>query len=158
MNNKKHDSLNATRLEWFGGNVDALNMYLMFIDLSHTWDDLVDKDQEATENSINNAFMIALVYLPSNPFYRSIQDQIMPMWLSVVSAYEVANKFEKDKDEHGIEIAHSLRYAAGHIIAYALHACVGPEKAKEALPLLWKDIFFERFEDYRKEHLDAKHI
>ena len=147
--------LNADRLEWFGGNVDALNMYRMFIDLSHTWDDIIDKD-EVTDDRINNAILIALVYLPMNPFYRSIQEQVLPMWLTVVSAYETANKFERDKDPHGIEIAHSLRYAAGHIIAYALNVCVGPQKAKEILPLLWKDIFFERFEDYRKEHLDAK--
>ena len=148
--------LNADRLEWFGGNVDALNMYRMFIDLSHTWDDIIDKDNELTDDSINNAFMIALVYLPMNPFYRSIQEQVLPMWLTVVSAYETANQFERDKDPHGLEIAHSLRYAAGHIIAYALNVCVGPQKAKEVLPLLWKDIFFERFDDYRKEHLDAK--
>ena len=147
--------LNADRLEWFGGNVDALNMYRMFIDLSHTWDDIIDKD-EVTDDRINNTFLIALVYLPMNPFYRSIQEQVLPMWLTVVSAYETANKFERDKDPHGIEIAHSLRYAAGHIIAYALNVCIGPQKAKEILPLLWKDIFFERFEDYRKEHLDAK--
>jgi len=148
--------LNADRLEWFGGNVDALNMYRMFIDLSHTWDDIIDKDNELTDDCINNAFLIALVYLPTNSFYRSIQEQVLPMWLTVVSAYETANKFERDKDPHGIEIAHSLRYAAGHIIAYALNVCVGPQKAKKILPLLWKDIFFERFEDYRKEHLDAK--
>jgi hypothetical protein len=77
------------------------------------------------------------------------------MWLSVVSAYETANKFEKDKDPHGIEIAHGLRYAAGHIIAYAVHVCVGAEKAKEILPEVWKNIYFERYEEYRKEHLDA---
>jgi len=35
-----------------------------------------------------------------------------------------------------------------------VHVCVGPEKAKEILPEMWKNIFFERFDDYRKEHLD----
>ena len=118
--------LDQKRLEWFGGNVDALNMYRMFIDLSHTWDDMVDKDKELTESQTNNAFLICLVYLPSNPFYRKIQRDIMPMWISVVSAFQTANKFEKAKDEHGLEIAHNLRYAAGHIIAYAVHVCVGP--------------------------------
>ena len=147
--------LDQTRLEWFGGNVDALNMYRMFIDLSHVWDDMVDKDKELTEDQINNAFLICLVYLPSNPFYQLIQRDIMPMWISVVSAFQAGNKFEKDKDEHGIEIAHNLRYAAGHILAYAVHVCVGPEKAKEIVPELWKDIVFERFDDYRKEHLNV---
>ena len=143
------------KLEWFGGNQDALNVFRMFVDLSHLWDDLVDKDKEATEDEINNAFLICLVYLPANPFYRSIQEQILPMWLTVVSAYQTANKFERDKDEHGVEIAHGLRYAAGNIVAYMVYVCVGPEKAKEFLPDMWKTVFFERYDDYRKEHLDV---
>lgn len=143
------------KLEWFGGNEDALNIYRMFVDLAHTWDDLVDKDKDAGEADINNAFLICLVYLPLNPFYQSIQMQIMPMWIAVVSAYQTANKFEKDKDAHGIEIAHGLRYAAGNIIAYIVHACVGPEKAAEYMPEVWKSIVIERFDEYSKEHLNA---
>jgi hypothetical protein len=143
------------KLDWFGGNQDALNMFRMFVTMSHTWDDLVDKDKDVSETEINNAFLISLVYLQANPFYRSIQEQVWPMWMTVVTAYETANKFERDKDPHGIEIAHSLRYAAGHIIAYAVQVCVGPEKAKEVLPEVWKNIFYERFDEYRKEHLNA---
>jgi hypothetical protein len=143
------------KLEWFGGNQDALNMYRMFVDLAHLWDDLVDGDKETTEDDINNAFLICLIYLPANPFYRSIQEQVWPMWLTVVSAYQTANKFERDKDPHGLEIAHGLRYAAGNIMAYAVHVCVGAEKAKEVLPEMWKSVFHERFDDYRKEHLDV---
>lgn len=141
------------KLEWFGGNQDALNMYRAFSDLSHTWDDLVDKDKDVSESAINLAFLTCLVYLPANPFYRSIQEAVLPMWLVVVSSYETANKFERDKDPHGVEIAHSLRYAAGQIVAYAVYVCVGPEKAKEILPDVWKSIFFERFDEYRKEHI-----
>ena len=143
------------KLEWFGGNEDALNMYRMFVDLAHTWDDLVDKDKDASEADINNAFLICLVYLPLNPFYQSIQMQVMPMWIAVVSAYQTANKYEKDKDAHGIEIAHGLRYAAGNIIAFAVHACVGPKKATEFMPEVWKCIMVERFDEYREEHLNA---
>jgi hypothetical protein len=143
------------KLEWFGGNQDALNMYRMFVDLAHLWDDLVDKDKEAAEYDINNAFLICLVYLPANPFYRSIQAQIWPMWLTVVSGFETANKFERDKDPHGIEISHGLRYAAGNIVAYAVHVCVGPEQARVFLPEMWKNVFYERFDEYRKEHLNV---
>ena len=143
------------KLEWFGGNQDALNVYRMFVDLAHLWDDLVDKDKDARENEINNAFLICLVYLPANPFYRKIQEQILPMWLVVVSAYQTANTFERSKDAHGIEIAHTLRYAAGNIVAYMVHVCVGPEKAAETLPEMWKTVVHERFDEYRKEHLNA---
>ena len=143
------------KLEWFGGNHDALSMYRMLVDLAHTWDDLVDRDRDLPTDHINNAFLIALVYMPANVFYRSIQEQIMPMWLTVISAYEVANKFEQDKDEHGVEIAHNLRYAVGHIVAYMVQVCVGYEKSKKILPEVWKSIVFERFDDYRKEHLNV---
>jgi hypothetical protein len=143
------------KTEWFGGNQDAFQMCQALIDLSHGWDDLIDKDKPVSDNQINHLFLTALVYLPSNPFYRKIQDSILPMWITVVSAYETANHFEKEKDPHGIEIAHSLRYAAGHIIAFAIHVCVGPEKAKQFLPEMWKAAFFERFDEYRKEHLNA---
>lgn len=143
------------KLEWFGGNQDALNMFHAFADLAHIWDDLVDKDKPVSADKINRAFLTCLVYLPANPFYRSIQDQILPMWLTVVSAYETANYFEAHKDAHGLEIAHGLRYASGNIMAYAVHVCVGPEKAKEFLPEMWKAIFYERFDEYRKEHLNV---
>lgn len=143
------------KLEWFGGNQDALNMFRLLSDLSHTWDDLVDRDKPVSDDRINHSFLCCLVYLQANPFYRSIQDQVLPMWISVVSAYDAANKLEQKKDAHGIEIAHGLRYAAGHIIAYAVHVCLGEEKAKEVMPEVWKTIYFERYDDYRKEHLNG---
>ena len=144
----------STVLNWFGGNEDAANMYHTFVDLSHTWDDLVDKDKDVSETAINNAFLACLVYLPANPFYQKIQVAVMPMWITVVSAYETGNTFEKNKDEHGVEIAHTLRYAAGHIIAYAMHVCVGPEKAKEFLPEMWKTVVYERSDEYKDEVLN----
>ena len=149
MDNKKG------KLEWFGGNQDALNVYRMIVALVHTWDDLIDGDKEVSEAEINNAFLIAMVYMPANPFYKLIQEQVLPMWVTVLSAYEVANKFERDKDEKGLEIAHNLRYATGHVIAYMIQICVGYEKAKDIMPEVWKTIVDDRFEDYRKEHLNA---
>jgi hypothetical protein len=143
------------KLEWFGGNQDALHVYRMLVDLAHVWDDLVDKDKSVSEIELNNAFLIALVYLPANPFYRSIQGQILPMWLTVVSAYEAANKFERDCDPHGVEIAHTLRYSAGNIIAYAIHVCVGAEQARQFIPEMWKAVVHERFDPYRQEHIHA---
>jgi hypothetical protein len=143
------------KLEWFGGNKDALNMYRMLVDLSHVWDDLVDKDRQLTEAQVNNAFLICLLYLPNNPFYQQIQRDIAPMWLTVVSAYSAANRFEREQDAHGLEIAHTLRYAAGTIVNYMVLACVGLEKAEEIMPDVWKNVVFERYDDYRKEHTNV---
>lgn len=142
--------------EWFNNNEDAFMVFQMLLNLGHTWDDLVDKDnpQRATEYHINNAFLICLVYLQMNPFYKAIQSQVLPMWITVVSGYETANQYEREKDAHGIEIAHTLRYAAGNIVAYMIHICVGAEKAREYLPEMWKVVVFERYDPYKKEHLN----
>ena len=139
--------------EWFGGNQDGVVMMEAMRTLAHIWDDLIDRDKQVSSEDVNKAFHIALVELPMNPLYQFIQKEVAPMWLTTILAYDTANRFEKAKDAHGIEIAHNLRYAAGHIIAYAVHVCVGTEKAREYLPEIWKIIVAERFEDYSKEHL-----
>mgnify|MGYP000123000821 CR=1 FL=1 len=143
------------KLEWFGGNEDALNAFEAIADLVNAWDDLIDKDKPITDADINRAFLTALVYLPANPFYNQIQMQVLPLWLTVIAAYEAANKFENDKDDHGLELAHNLRYAAGHIVVFMSQSCLGYDKAKEFVPEIWKTIADDRMEDYRKEHLDA---
>jgi len=141
--------------EWFGGNRHAWEMAVSLARLSQTWDDLVDGDEVVPANAVNEAFLTTLVYLPLNPFYVSVQAQVAPMWLPIVAAYEAANQFEAARDPHGLELAHSLRFAAGHIIAFIIIACVGRETARQFIPSMWKLIVNERFDDYRKEHADA---
>jgi hypothetical protein len=34
-----------------------------------------------------------------------------------------------------------------------VHVCVGPEKAKEILPEMWKTVVAERYADYKAEVL-----
>lgn len=141
------------KVEWFGGDPAGLAMYRILVDLAHVWDDLVDQDKPVAERDINMAFMACLVYLPMNPFYQRIQQAVIPMWMTVVSAYEAANQFERDKDPHGLEIAHILRYAAGNIVSYGMMIALGPDKAREYIPEMWKAVVAERFEPYREEIL-----
>lgn len=147
------DHSGEMRPEWFGGNLDAFRMAIMLVRLAHVWDDLIDRDEEVPPTQINDAFASCLVYLPANPFYNRIQTAIGPMWVSVISAYEAANHFEQTKDEHGLEVGHTLRFAAGHIIAYAIHVCVGPDTAREYVPQMWKLLANERIADYKIEHM-----
>lgn len=141
----------TAKLEWFGGNADAVAMYNLFEELAHTWDDIVD-EQLCDEKSVNRAFLIALVDLPKNPFYQSIQKDILPMWITVVSAFATANEYEQSGQNDKLHISHGLRYAAGHIIAYAVHVCVGYEKARLIMPSVWRQIVAEDLDGYVKEH------
>jgi hypothetical protein len=138
-------------LEWFGGNQYAWDAAVMLAQLSQTWDDIVDGD-EVPQAQVNTAFLSVLAYLPTNPFYATIQTQVAPMWVPIVAAYEAANQFEAEGADDGLELSHMLRFSAGHIIAYMIVACVGREAARAIIPSMWKLIVNERYDDYRKEH------
>lgn len=142
--------------DWFSGNEHGYMFFQLLIELAHIWDDLIDKDVERSDDDINHAFLICLVLLPSNPVYKALQEQLLPMWVQIITAYQTANEFEKNKDEHGLEISHTLRYAAGHMIGYVMIYCSGLEKARKYMPDMWKLVVGERFDEYRKEHLNVQ--
>jgi DNA-binding FadR family transcriptional regulator len=139
-------------IDHFAGREDARQLFNLLAELAHTWDDLIDRDKPVSQAQTNRAFHIALVDLPRNPLYSVIQPHVLAMWTAVVSNYAVANSFETAHDDHGIEIAHMLRYSAGNIMAVAMDAAVGTEAAEAAMPGIWKLMVAERFDDYRKEH------
>lgn len=144
------------KLEWFAGNEHGLRMYSNLCELAHIWDDLVDQDKEITEARVNRAFFIALVELPANPLYARLQGQLLPFWVATISSYAVANKWEREKDEHGLELGHTLRHMGVELIGYVVYICGGPEHAERVMPEVWKDIVPERFKDYRKEFINEK--
>jgi hypothetical protein len=143
-----------SRLKWFNNNQDAFNMVEMIIEMLHVWDDVVDKDKEVTEQDINKAFSIALIYLPMNSFYRQIQANAIPMWVNIISAYETANKFEKEKDVKELNIAYSLRSAIGQIIGYSIFVLNTKQLSSEYIPLMWKWLHGEDLSEYQIEHLN----
>lgn len=140
------------KLEWFNGNLDALNMSRYLIDLSHIWDDVVDKDKEVTENDINYAFSICLILLPTNSFYKLIQDKIISLWVVVVSNYFVANKFEKTGNEDKLIASYGLRTHIANIICYSIVFIYGAENSKPYIDEMWSIVFSEKFNDYKLEH------
>ena len=148
-----NDFLPEQRLKWFNNNQDAFNMVEMIIEMLHIWDDVVDKDNEITEQDINKAFSTALIYLPMNSFYRQIQSNVVPMWINIISSYETANKFEREKDEKGLNIGYCLRSAIGQIIGYSIFVLNTKELSDEYIPLMWKWLHGEDLSEYREEHL-----
>ena len=149
----EYDKSAPLKLEWFGGNTNARDMCITIAAISQVWDDLIDKDEPVSDAQIHHAFTLALVHLPANPFYQQMQHLIRPMFIASFAEYKVSIGFERNKDEHGLEIAHGLRFKLGSIFTLSVVLCVGEEKAAEYLPEVWKFIMSERFDDYRKEHM-----
>lgn len=142
--------------EWFGGNADAAKFIADVCFVAHIWDDLIDKDKPVSDDQINQAFMTALVGIPSNAFYQSRYRDLQPLVFSGVLGYITANRMERSGDAHQVEIAHGLRYAVANVGAYVVAATNTKEKADEILPIAWKSWMPERYAEYAKEHLNAE--
>lgn len=157
MSNGSQNSIDRSVIkpEWFGGDFAGVDMVWLIVKMTHTWDDLIDKDKPVTEADINNMMRIALVCLPSNTVYQKIQGASPAIWSTVISSYAAANSYERSKDEKGIEIGHTLRYFAGSLISLAMEACVGFDEAAKYIPEMWKVIVYERLSEYREEHINV---
>ncbi len=138
--------------EWFGGNEHAAKLVEHLCTVAHTWDDLIDKDRDVSEDAINRCFELALVNIPGNLFYQAHHTALLPLIYSGVLGYMTANRMEKSGDPHQIEIAHGLRYAVANVAAFAVAVTNTKEQAAEILPIAWKSWMPERFSDYAKEH------
>jgi hypothetical protein len=68
----------------------------------HVWDDLVDRDAPVTDADINTAFELALIDLPSNPFYVEHFNRLNEIVLNSIRNWRIANELERnDKPEDG---------------------------------------------------------
>ncbi len=54
-------------------------------------------------------------------------------------------------DEHGIELAHTLRYAVVQAVCYIIYLLHGFEEATKLYPVVFKGLCYERFDDYKAE-------
>ena len=142
-----------TRLEWFNGNADALALFEAFVEVAHLWDDLIDKDKEVTGDQINRVFTLCLTVIPYNPVFRMHQDSLKPLIINGIAGYLLANKYEEKKDEHGIELAHTMRYAVSGIFMYLIVLANGYNKGIDVLEDAMKDMICERFAEYQNDHL-----
>lgn len=139
-------------LAWFGGDRNGLEIFDAMIELGHTWDNLIDKDKPVTDAQINSAFYTALVRLPLNPLYASVQHKIIPLWVAVINAYEVSNGFEKAGAVDGLAISYGLRSSMVHIVCYLITVCAGADHARKVMPDVWKHVIEEDFNGYIQEH------
>lgn len=87
--------LHENLLNYMLGNTDAVEFLEMIYYISHVWDDLIDKDVKVTEDNIHTCFWLAMVKIPSNPFYRANMDRIIHIYTVYIDQWLVANDLEK---------------------------------------------------------------
>jgi hypothetical protein len=138
--------------DWFNGDADAMRLLDDLGFVSHVWDDLIDQDKPVPADKISSAFERALVHIPTNPAYQRHQHALAPLMFTGIMGFYAATRMERSGDAHQVEIAHGLRYAVANVGMYLVSVLNSRERAEEILPLLWKAMMPERFDDYMKEH------
>lgn len=149
--NTEIDRLNC----WFAGNVDAYDLYRQIVQMTHIWDDLIDKDREVSENEIHNVFGSMLFSIPSNPFYRKFEVEIRALIYTGAVSYQAANLMERSRDGHQLELAHYLRYVITTVGAFMIGVLNGTEAAPKIIASAMPVMIPERIDDYLKEHANA---
>ena len=128
---------NRRLLEWFNGDVEAVEFLLLLSDITELWDDLIDKDRPISDERINYVFEHALVTLPLHPFYQKHHQHLRPLFIHAINAWQLANKFAKGtRSERAL--AYTLRNMDIMIAEAIVYLTSGPARMREVSPELWK--------------------
>lgn len=132
------------------GNRDAVNYCLEMYRIIQVWDDLVDGDVPAGEQSIDSAFMASLVTIPSNPFFQQYSVYLIPTVLNCILQWQDSNKLEKSGTDHDLHMAFVLRASYFQLVSMCAYIVGGPEWANGIGPSIRK-LYSETLDDYMKE-------
>lgn len=121
-------------LHAYQGNAVAVELVLLVAEISHIWDDLIDKDKPVSDAQINRAFGIALLQLPQNPFYQAHYLELLPVMTTGALNWLTANEYEKIDDQEAHALAHVLRYGIADIALFIAYIIGGQEWAQQVAP------------------------
>lgn len=127
----------AKLLDWFGGNVDAIQFLNLICDITELWDDLTDKDKPITQKDIDDAMMAALIYLPLNPFYREHATYLTPLMISSINSWKDANVLS-DGTRSQRALAYTLRNMDIQIVQAIVFITQGYDRLREVSRDIWE--------------------
>jgi len=146
---KYEHSLRVSLTEIFQGNQDAVDLCVNLFGIAQVWDDLIDLTP-IDEKAINQAFLAALVILPTNRVFQSMPE--LP--------YHVYNVFLRWRDATTIERAehtksdlhkcYMLRAGLYDIFALIAAKLYGDDYAAKVGPSI-RRLYGESFDEYAKE-------
>lgn len=133
-------------------NDSAVDFIVVVGDLCEVIDDLIDADKEVTKADIIRTLYTALVDLPSNPFFKSYSEYLVPVIETGINAWLDANELEKSHDKRDRMFAYVLRDQYMDVLFMCLTITRGRAKMRE-ISLEVREFFThnETFEDYQSK-------
>jgi len=155
MIDKEHvESFKILFKEIYKGNEQATDLSFKLLEIAHTWDDMIDKDKEITDDQINNAFIMSIFEIQNNPLW--FQCGLNHHVLNVFLRWRDSTIMEQDENSTDDDLVKCFMLRAGIydifvIIAYYLH---GNQWAGEIGPTV-RRFYGENLKEFIKEIRDA---
>jgi hypothetical protein len=137
------------------GRQDAVDLVLMIREVSHTWDDLIDKDKPVTPEQIHRAFWISLIGIKTNAFFCEHEDVLLPILETGILNYVASVDLERTPG-HSRHLAHTARYAVGDVVLIMARLIGGLDWAMANAATLKLLLQTDSFSDFDKE-MEAKY-
>lgn len=132
------------------GDESAVQLLIQVHEISHTWDDLIDKDKPVSPQAIHRALWLALVGLKTNKFYQQYEAFLLPLMEAGIFNYVASVDLER-LPGHPRQLAHTARYAIGDMALVMARIVGGLDWALEQAPTLKLLLQTDKFEDYNLE-------
>lgn len=131
------------------GNKAAIDLCITLFGIAQVWDDIIDGDSVSAKD-VNNAFISALVAIPTNPIAQLMPElpwHIYNVFLRWRDATSIENNSPSDSDLHKCYMLRAGFYDIPLLIAAKLY---GDEHA-EKVGVTVRRMYGEIFEEYAKE-------
>ena len=127
---------NRKLLEWFNGDVEAVEFLLLLSDITELWDDLIDRDVPIPDERIHSVFTKIFLVLPHQPFYRKHAGYLSPLIAQAINAWMTANQFARGTKSQRA-LAYTLRNVDIMIAEAIVYLTSGWQRMREVSPELW---------------------
>lgn len=128
---------------------DVVAFLLGLWDLIQGLDDWMD-DTPTPKDARTHVVWLALVGLPSAPFWRRHLDELLPVLANCVLRWQAANIIEDGRESEHLPKAYMWRAGYYDMVLQTVLIVHGPEAALRLAPAVMR-IYGERLEDYLKE-------
>ncbi len=122
--------------EWIG-NEDAFQFLMTVSDITELYDDLIDKDVDIEPDRVHQVMAMALIGLPSNPFYLKHRIWLTPIMASSINSWRDATELEQGTRNERV-VAYVIRNLDIQLIQAIIQITRGPEFLRTVSPQLWK--------------------
>lgn len=139
--------------EWLGE--DGAKCIVLLSTVSETWDDLIDRDKPVSGEEVTNAFLITLVQLDLNPFWKMYKSYLFPVMVVGINAWLDANYINEHKaDRKHLMLAFYIRNYAAELVQIAAFCVGGFEHMRKVSLEVREFLNHETYFEWENRHVD----